>query len=141
MDITPIAARLSIIVDNVRKLKSLQTLTYDEFAGDVIIQDAVERQLQIAIQAAIDVGSMILAAESTQIPTTYKEIFAQMADIGVIPSDFSQKLMKMAGFRNVLVHLYTVIDTERVYQYMQSDLGDFELFVKYVGQYLADYTE
>jgi uncharacterized protein YutE (UPF0331/DUF86 family) len=45
--------------------------------------------------------------------------------------------MGMAKFRNVLVHLYLAVDLRKVYHYIQSDLGDFVLFAKYVSDYIA----
>lgn len=53
-------------------LKGLQELTFEEFAGDPILHAAVKRHFQVAIQAAIDVASILLASESVQIPNSYK---------------------------------------------------------------------
>jgi uncharacterized protein YutE (UPF0331/DUF86 family) len=44
---------------------------------------STERHLQVAIQAIIDIGSMILASESSQTPITYKQIFPLLAKINV----------------------------------------------------------
>ena len=54
MDITPITARLSAIANSVNALKDLQRLSYDEFAREHVLQAAVERDFQVAIQAALD---------------------------------------------------------------------------------------
>ena len=49
----------------------------------------------------------------------------------------SSYLVGMAGFHNVLVHLYLEVDPHKVYSYLQHDLGDFELFAQYIAEYLA----
>jgi len=70
------------------------------------------------------------------VPTTYKGIFPELAKIGVLPHDLAHELEKMAGFRNILVHLYMKVDLQKVYDYMQNDLEKFEQFAQYVSQYL-----
>jgi len=136
MDTTPIVGRLSVIANAVKALRSLQNLTFEEFAGDHILYTSTERHLQVAIQAIIDIGSIILASESSRTPTTYKEIFPLLAETNVIPLDFAHQLEKMAGFRNILVHLYMEVDLHNVYHYLQHNLADFERFAQYIGTYL-----
>jgi len=46
----------------------------------------------------------------------------------------------MAKFRNVLVHLYLEVDRQRVYQYLQENLDDFETFARYVGEWLKTHA-
>lgn len=137
MDITPIVARLSVIADSVHVLQELQRLSVEEFTGDHIVCAAAERHFQVAIQAALDIGGMLLAHTSTRIPEHYSDIFPHLADIGVLPRDFAQKLVGMAKFRNILVHMYLEVDARRMYHYVQHNLGDFELFAQYVSTYLA----
>jgi len=106
-------------------------------ARDHIARAATERNFQVAIQAALDIGTILLAALSVDVPGEYKEIFPRLAEVGVLPAGFAEKLVGMASFRNVLVHLYMEIDRARMYQYLQENLGDFELFARYVSEYLA----
>ncbi len=137
MDTTPITARLSVIADCVSALRKLRPLTYDEFAREHILVGSAERDFQVAIQAALDIGSLILAQQSARLPGEYKDIFPALADIGVLPAEFAQRLATMARFRNVLVHLYLEVDLQRVYRYLQENLGDFEDFARHVSEWLA----
>jgi len=93
-------------------LRKLRLLTYDEFAREHILVGAAERDFQVAIQAALDIASIILADQSVKMPRDYKDLFPALAEIGVLPADFAQKLVGMAGFRNVLVHLYLEVDLQ-----------------------------
>jgi len=137
VDTTPITARLSVIADCVSALRKLRPLTYDEFAREHILVGSAERDFQVAIQAALDIGSLILAQQSARLPGEYKDIFPALADIGVLPAEFAQRLATMARFRNVLVHLYLEVDLQRVYRYLQENLGDFEDFARHVSEWLA----
>ncbi len=124
---------MSVIANSVNALKELQKLTFDEFATDYILNASVERHFQ----AALDIGSMLLAERSAQVPANYADVFTELASLGILPPDFAQKLVGMAKFRNVLVHLYLEVDLRKVYHYLQNDLGDFELYMGYVSEYLA----
>lgn len=44
--------------------------------------------------------------------------------------DFTEHLMKMARYRNRLVHIYWKIDVDLLYTILQEDLSDFETFLQ-----------
>jgi uncharacterized protein YutE (UPF0331/DUF86 family) len=115
-------------------------MSYEQFIQNYLYTDTAEHNLQIAIQAALDVGSMILADQAVMLPSGYKDIFPKLAEIGVLPPDFAEKLVGMAKFRNVLVHLYLEVDLQRVYRYLQENLDDFEIFARYVSEWLQTHA-
>ena len=131
---------MSVIANCVNALRELCPLTYDEFAHEHVFVGSAERDFQVAIQAALDIGSIILADQSVMLPKDYKDIFPALAEIGVLPADFAQKLVGMARFRNVLVHLYLEVDLQRVYRYLQENLEDFESFASYVSEWLQTHA-
>lgn len=114
-------------------------MTYETFAANHLYLSTAERMFQVAIQAAIDTGSMILADESYEIPSTYADIFSTLAEIGVLPEGFAGTMIDMVKFRNVLVHLYLEVDSKRVYRYIQEELDDFERFIRYVSDWLVEH--
>ncbi len=132
---------MSAIGDCVNALRKLRTLTYEEFAREHILVGSAERDFQVAIQAALDIASIILADQSVKIPKDYKELFPALAELGILPVDFARKLAGMAGFRNVLVHMYLEVDLQRVYRYLQENLEDFELFSRYISEWLKTHEE
>lgn len=71
----------------------------------------------------------------------YKGLFPALAQVGVLPEDFAQRLAGMAKFRNVLVHLYLEVDLRRLYRYLQENLDDFETFARYVAEWLQVHGE
>lgn len=132
---------MNVIVNCVSALRKLRPLTYDEFAREHVLVGSAERDFQVAIQAALDIGSVILADQWVTVPREYKDIFPKLAEIGVLPPDFAQKLVGMAKFRNVLGHLYLEVDRQRVYRYLQENLDDFETFARYVSEWLETHGD
>ena len=47
----------------------------------------------------------LLAVRSVKVPQGDADIFPALAEAGVLPKDFADKLMGMAKLRNVLVHM------------------------------------
>ena len=139
MDTTAIVKRLSVIADSVSALKKLQKLTYDEFSTDHILYTSAERDFQVAIQAALDIASMILADVDVDLPDTYSDLFVKLSEVGVLPYDYANKLSGMARFHNVLVHLYLEVDLLRVYEYLQKSLDDLEKYAQYVSIYMTSH--
>ena len=137
MDTTPIVARLSVIADSVSALQDMQEVTLEEFVADDILHTAAEHYFQVAIQAALDIGGMLLAVRSVKVPQGYADIFPALAEAGVLPKDFADELVGMAKLRNVLVHMYLQVDLGLMYSYLQNKVGDFERFVVYVGEFLT----
>lgn len=136
MDTTPIVARLSVIADSVNALKALRPLTYEEFSREHILVGSAERDFQVAIQAALDAGAYLLAQVSAAVPAEYKEIFLKLGEMGVLPEELAARLVNMAKFRNVLVHLYLDVDLKKVYCYLQHNLEDLESFVRHLSEYI-----
>jgi uncharacterized protein YutE (UPF0331/DUF86 family) len=59
-----------------------------------------------------------------------------LAEASVLESAFSGELMKMARFRNRLVHLYWDVDPGELQAILQSRLGDFEKYLLAIGRYI-----
>lgn len=118
-------------------LRELGEAPLEEFAATFFLHAAAERGFQVAIQSALDIGAILLAEAGTDIPAEYRDIFPKLAEIGVLPETLAARLVAMAKFRNVLVHLYLEIEVERLYQYIQNNLDDFGEFSQHVGEYIT----
>jgi uncharacterized protein YutE (UPF0331/DUF86 family) len=130
-------ARLRIISKCVSALREFAELSLDEFLGSFIVCTSAERNLQVAIQAALDIGASLLAEAGADVPAEYREIFPSLAELGILPHDLAERMVNMAKFRNVLVHLYAEIDLERLYGYIQTNLDDFDRFGESITRYLS----
>lgn len=69
-------------------------------------------------------------------PSDYGEIFLILTKKGVVNDEQADKLIRMAGFRNVVIHGYRDILIEKVYDILQNRLSDFYEFVEAILDYL-----
>jgi len=127
-----IDSRLEKIRANLVDLKTMAKLTAKDFLSDSIKISAAERNLQISIEAMLDIGNHIIAEKGFEQPTEYRDIFLVLGKRGVFSGSFTEKLVEMAGLRNRLVHVYMDIDPKQIYEFLTRDLGDFDAFVKQI---------
>lgn len=127
--------RLFKLEQTLRKLKEISTVSWDEYMKDEGIQDRVERNLQIAAQVCIDIGSHVIADREFRPPYGYGDIFTVLQEEGLLPQDLADTMKQIAGFRNVLVHDYLEIDPKIVYASLKK-IDDFKKFAEHVANWL-----
>ena len=113
-------------------LSEMRKTDFDKFENNPIIQASSERFLQLAIESCLNIGNRLISfhqfKKPIETPETFSDIFVQMRKLGIINGAFCERLIKMAKFRNRLVHLYWEIERQMVYRIIQDNLDDFRLF-------------
>lgn len=128
---------LDTIETRLGRLLELSHVSLEKYLGDEALQDRVERNFEVCIQACIDLGAHILADYPRVQPETYADVFRQLADLKLISPTLSAELQRMAGFRNLLVHGYTDLVAATVHANL-SRLGDIQQYVRQVAPYLKE---
>ncbi len=57
---------------------------------------------------------------------TTPTVLPALAELGVVSADLAGRLQRMAGFRNLLVHLYAEVGDRRVYEILRADVADLD---------------
>ena len=115
-----------------------QTISLRELRSDRDKQNMVLHALLVSIQASIDIANHIIAERSLQKPSTYRETFEILSKEGIISSELGDSLSDLAGFRNVLVHIYWRVNFEQVYRVLQEDLSPLKEFKKVIKDLLQE---
>jgi uncharacterized protein YutE (UPF0331/DUF86 family) len=117
-------------------LQQSGNLSYEELVSNDLLLSAVERNFQVAIECIFDIGTHIIAEKGFESPDDNADIVRILGDEGVVTPDFADRAKGLAGFRNILVHEYTGIDYNLLYQYLKNRLDDFREFAEYTSNYL-----
>jgi uncharacterized protein YutE (UPF0331/DUF86 family) len=131
-----VRARCTEIYDSLGRLERFRSVSKSQFLADQDMLDLACYRLLIAIEASLSLCYHVSAKRLQKVPEEYADCFAQLGKGGIIPLDLSERLQKMARFRNLLVHVYWKIDYERVYDVVQRDLGELRHFAAAVAQLL-----
>ena len=118
-----------------KKLEPFKAKKKGEIIRDPYMQDIIERNLEVAAQAAIDIANRIISIEGLEKPRDYYEAIIRLGEADVLPMNFAEKLAPIAGFRNILVHDYMDINWDEVYTNLHQ-LYDLEQFADYVRHWM-----
>ena len=131
-----ITIRLKKIGEYLKVLKFLKKRSLEDFKNDFVLKGALERYLQLSAEASIDIGEIIISEKKLRTPMSHREVFDILGDERIISALLAKNFSEIAGFRNILVHDYVEIDVNKMYEYLQNDLSDFDKFIKAIAKFL-----
>ncbi len=108
--------------------------SFNEYQASLDAKDIAERNLQVAIEACLDIGKIIISAKKLNEPKDNKGIFVVLAEGGIISHKSLDFLLPMAGARNILVHGYDKVDDGLIYGVIKSHLDDFAKFLREIKE-------
>lgn len=128
--------RLNKLREYVGLLKTIRREPRERFTTEPLVYGNAERYLQLAIQCVLDIGNHILADRKLREPQEYRDIIKTLGEHSVIPPDLAKRLLPLVGLRNILVHDYLDVDRAQLYDALQTELEDLEVFAKHVSKLL-----
>lgn len=135
-----VRARLLRLEEVVSRLQQLSGLGRRELREDFRAAWTVERGLQLAAEIVFDVGNHILSAHFAVTAQDYEDILTQLGTQRVLDPALRERLRGLGGFRNILVHGYLALDTDRVADALARAPRDFSDFIGAVRDWLATVT-
>jgi uncharacterized protein YutE (UPF0331/DUF86 family) len=129
-----IKAKISVVQERVRRLSMFTGMTFESYLKDLTSRDAVERNIEVAIQACIDIGKIIIKRDGLREPEDNKGVFVVLAENGIISEDSLKFLIPMAGTRNILVHGYDKIDDAIIFGVLKKHLSHFHSFLREIEE-------
>ena len=125
-----IQRKLSFIDLKLRNLETLKLMERQEFLAGFQAIDAAKYNLQVCIEAIIDVSNHVVARERWGIPSTSSEAVRLLIEHGVLDKDNELSLVQMVKFRNRIVHLYQEVDDSEIYRIIHENLDDIKGFIQ-----------
>lgn len=127
-----IEKKMKIVEERVERLKQLsqKIRSLSDYQTSLDARDITERNLQVAIEACMDIGKIIISREGLKEPKDNKGIFAVLTEKGILSEKSLLFLVPMAGTRNILVHSYDKIEDSLVYGVLKKHIKDFMTFLR-----------
>jgi uncharacterized protein YutE (UPF0331/DUF86 family) len=103
-------------------------VTLEQYRADWKTQRIVERTLQMMIELCSDIASHIISDNRYRTPQSVADAFRVLHENGILDAELLDLLIKMAKFRNIVVHQYERVDAEIVILILRRHLDDFMKF-------------
>ena len=91
--------------------------------------DAVILHLWQATQIVIDLAMTACLALDLGTPSSYGDAFRRLQHAAVIDESLAERLVKAAGFRNIVAHAYATIDMPRIHRAAVDGPADLRAFL------------
>lgn len=98
---------------------------------------AVERHLWQATQIVLDLAMSACLVLRLGTPSSYADAFRRLEQADVVDTGLADRLVRAAGFRNLVAHAYESLDLRRVHAAATHGLADL---LRFLGQ-LQDRVE
>ncbi|QEE18021.1 DUF86 domain-containing protein [Promethearchaeum syntrophicum] len=122
--------RIAFIKTNLSLLKKLIPSNIELYINNQTIQLAIERLLQIIIEAIMDICIQLVGYLNLGIPKSETNILDLLEK--KIPS--VNKLRELKKFRNVLVHQYVRIEPQKIFAHASKFPDDLKIILHEINK-------
>ncbi len=106
----------------------------DGFVASSDASDAVVLHLWQATQIVIDLAISACVAHGSGTPQSYADAFRRLQAAGLIEEALADRLVRAAGFRNLVAHADERLDMTRVHQAARTGPADLRAFIAAIAR-------
>ena len=137
IDAAIIRGKLGRIMTSLDLLRPMRALPLAEYRERVWERKGIDRVLQEAIEAALDINAHVIAERGLDVPDDYFGGFIKVGETGILSTELAAALAPSAGLRNRLVHEYDASDDAKVLAAVGTIL---DLYPRYIQAIERDLT-
>jgi uncharacterized protein YutE (UPF0331/DUF86 family) len=124
-----LAERTMAVERHLRRVADRLPTSPAELQPATDVSDAVILHLWQSTQIVIDLAMAACLWLKLGTPASYADAFRLLEKAGVVDGALADRLVRAAGFRNVVAHAYETLDMRRVYDAAQRGPGDLRAFL------------
>ena len=136
VDKTLIFRKLSLLEQYLQEIEEYSSIRINDYSENWKTQRIIERTLQMMIEICLDIASHIISDGKLRVPDSYADMFVVLHENNLVEKPLLEALVKMAKFRNVIVHHYDRVDPAIVVGILQNNLDDFNHYKDAVVSFL-----
>jgi uncharacterized protein YutE (UPF0331/DUF86 family) len=133
-----VKARVERFWRAIRRLKTISEVGEEHFVDNEDLIDAAERNLQVAVEATIDVGEALIAYMRWRTPRSYREVGSILLEQGVIDETLYRLFQEAVSIRNILVHNYVYMAPKELYANIKSLITPLTRIMNSVLSYMRE---
>lgn len=130
--------KLTRIAKSLERMRDVRQRPLEDYLANEDLQFIMERQLELAIGAAVDANIHLLVQSGRAAPADAYTSFLELArDAHAIPMDLASRMAPATGLRNRIAHSYEDVDPAKVYAGLHEALKTLPEYVAAVEAYLS----
>lgn len=134
LDRQVLAERAAAIERHLERVAARLPADAEDFGPSTDASDAVVLHLWQAVQLTIDLALAACLHLKLGTPENYGDAFTRLAESGHLDDALARRLVRAAGFRNLVAHAYEQMDMARVYRAAEEGPADLRAFLGVVGR-------
>jgi len=141
LNIDKLEKKLTLIQGFLSSLRELSSMTEADFLSDKRNPASAESYLRRSLESVFDIGRHILAKSYGFKELEYKKIAMELGEKGIVDKEYTKVLLKMAGYRNRMVHLYHEVSPKEIYEILKNHLFDIDRFALEISRFIENYKK
>ena len=130
VDTDLVLAKAGSVKRHLNRIFEKRDITLGTFLKDIDIQESILFNIQMAVQNCIDIAAHIISDEGFGVPGSTNEMFYLLEENGYLDNEITENMVKAVGLRNLVVHEYSKIDLERIFEVAQKDITDLNEYLR-----------
>ncbi|MGB7545858.1 MAG: DUF86 domain-containing protein [Methanothrix sp.] len=111
---------------------------FEEFSQLGLVKDGIYKRMELAIENIIDICSIINSDLRLSLPESEENFIEILGGNGILTRSMVDKIRRMKGFRNIIVHRYGRIDDLLAYKILTDNMDDFSEFIESIEKLLEE---
>jgi len=128
--------KMTEIEDSIDLVRSHLPQNFEEFSGLGLIKDGIYKRAEFAVENVIDICAIINSDLRLEMPESEEGIVESLVKKGILTEEISDKIRRMKGFRNIVVHRYGKIDDRVAFSILRDNIDDFDQFIDAIEEFL-----
>ena len=131
-----IRSKMADIEESVSLVEANLPPSSEEFSELGLVKDGIYKRMEFAIENIIDICSIINSDLRLSIPEKEESFVESLVNFGILTQDMAEKIRRMKGFRNIIVHRYGRIDDILAHKILTEHMEDFYEFIELIERFL-----
>ena len=140
MDKKRIITKIAELDSYLEELDKIKPDNFDNYICSIEKKRACERLFEISIETVLDICNIIISELKLGLPSNEEQVFDKLYQSKIISEKVLAKIKGMKGFRNILVHKYSEVKDELVFENVDN-LEDFDDFKEEILSFLKNYNK
>ncbi len=133
-----VKARIERFWASIKRLEELSSTSLEEFLRNPDKIDAAERNVQVGIQALVDVGEFLISKAGMRVPRSHADVGNVLLESGIISVEERDSFVELVKFRNILVHNYVYVAAEELYRRLPKIKESLSALMRKVLQHMEE---